>query len=292
MPSKNSAYSVAEAPKRLQPTYEALRELFLKSGNLCAFPDCNRLMMDQKGVFIGQVCHIEAAEPGGPRFNPDQTNEDRRAFENLVLMCYEHHKVTDDEQTYPVVKLVEIKRFHEGKYSDPGRVMLAELGDWTTLHEPSLPQTLQAANDELGWGLSPSELTETVAHFTDFASRLKNVPLASRRVFGLLSDRAYRLKQEMTPSRRHRFNLLLKDAQSALGLPDRQFRDHLQILEHHRLAAPDKDDDGNTIISFYNKDYRYILDDIVAFAQKRGMPIDTFFIEMRFDLLDRPAATA
>ena len=50
--------------KRLAPTADTLRELFLKSGNLCAFPACGKLMMNAEGVFIGQVCHIEAAEEG------------------------------------------------------------------------------------------------------------------------------------------------------------------------------------------------------------------------------------
>ena len=65
-----------------------LRELFLKSGNLCAFPGCEKLMMNAGGVFIGQVCHIEAAEEGGERFRGSMTNEQRRAVSNLMLMCY------------------------------------------------------------------------------------------------------------------------------------------------------------------------------------------------------------
>lgn len=51
-------------------------------------------MVGDNGNFIGQICHIEAAEEGGERFNPNMTNEERRAFDNLMLMCYEHHVVT------------------------------------------------------------------------------------------------------------------------------------------------------------------------------------------------------
>src|SRR4051794_35242530 len=98
--------------KRLKPTSETLREIFLKSGNLCAFPDCMNLMMDREGVFIGQVCHIEAAEDGGERFNEAMTNEERRSFPNLMLMCYEHHTVTNDEITYPVPTLQTMKANH------------------------------------------------------------------------------------------------------------------------------------------------------------------------------------
>jgi hypothetical protein len=54
---------------RLAPLSVTLRELFLKSGNLCAYPGCGKLMMNADGVFIGMVCHIEGAEEGGERFN-------------------------------------------------------------------------------------------------------------------------------------------------------------------------------------------------------------------------------
>src|ERR1039458_9948296 len=40
-----------EIAKRLEPKKEVLRELFLKSGNLCAFPGCERLMLNIEGVF-------------------------------------------------------------------------------------------------------------------------------------------------------------------------------------------------------------------------------------------------
>ena len=91
--------------KRLKPTPHTLREVFLKSGNLSSFPGCLNLMMNRDGVFIGQVCHIEAAEEGGERFNESMTDEQRRAFANLMLMCYEHHTVTNDVVAYPAPTL-------------------------------------------------------------------------------------------------------------------------------------------------------------------------------------------
>src|SRR4051794_16602680 len=95
--------------ERLTPKPETLRELYAKSGNQCAFPGCSNLMVNKAGIFIGQVCHIEAAESGGERFNADLTPEDRRAFPNLMLMCYEHHTVTNDVDKYTVLVLQEMK---------------------------------------------------------------------------------------------------------------------------------------------------------------------------------------
>jgi hypothetical protein len=96
LPIRGTEDQMAETVKRLQPKGEVLRELYLRSGNVCAFPDCERLMLNREGVFVGQLCHIEAAEEGGERFNKLMTNEDRRAFKNLILMCYDHHTVTND----------------------------------------------------------------------------------------------------------------------------------------------------------------------------------------------------
>jgi hypothetical protein len=69
--------------------------------------------MDDNNVFLGEICHIEAAEPGGERYNPNQTDEQRRSFENLLLLCHAHHKITDDVNEYTVEKLQTIKLKHE-----------------------------------------------------------------------------------------------------------------------------------------------------------------------------------
>ncbi|HIF9075593.1 TPA: hypothetical protein ACX6NV_000418 [Photobacterium damselae] len=107
-----------ETPKRLQPDRDTLRRLYSLSGNQCAFPGCNRPMFNEEGNFVGQICHIEAALPEGERFNKFMTNEDRRAFSNLMLMCYDHHIETDKVDQYPVWKMRKIKQQHEEIYSN------------------------------------------------------------------------------------------------------------------------------------------------------------------------------
>jgi hypothetical protein len=105
-----------QIPKRLSPTHETYRELFLKSGNLCAFPGCHALLIDQDGTFVGQLCHIEAAELGGARFNSAMTNDERRAAPNLILMCYPHHQVTNDIDRYSVADLRAMKAAHQTRF--------------------------------------------------------------------------------------------------------------------------------------------------------------------------------
>lgn len=98
---------------RLPIRKEALRDLAILSKNKCAFPGCDHPILNLQGVYIAELCHIHAAEPGGQRYNPAQTDEERRAPENLLFLCHQHHKETDDEARYPLERLREIKRAHE-----------------------------------------------------------------------------------------------------------------------------------------------------------------------------------
>lgn len=98
---------------RLSPTISTLRALFSRSGNRCAFPDCTHILVDEEDLFVGQVCHIEAAEPGGPRYNPSQSDEGRRSAANLILLCYAHHRKTDDRVRFSTATLLQMKKSHE-----------------------------------------------------------------------------------------------------------------------------------------------------------------------------------
>jgi DNA-binding transcriptional ArsR family regulator len=276
-----------EEPKRLQPTQDVARELFLKCGNLCAFPGCTALMMNQDGVFIGQLCHIEAAEKRGQRFNPAMTNEDRRAFSNLMLMCYPHHKITDDVSEYPVSRLRAMKQEHEAKFSDPARAMLAMLKDWTTHEQPTFAQTLKGMSEELGWDNKDEDLAGAVDELQAYIETFRNVPVASRKIMGLLVARKHRLSKNMKPARRRNFEMLIDDAKEAFQLSPPEFGRQLDILRHHGLLHVDRNFDNQEIFVFYGPSSGWPLwDDLAEFAEKRKIPMERFTVELRFDLLD------
>jgi tetratricopeptide (TPR) repeat protein len=98
---------------RKKPTEATIKKLFALSGNQCAFPDCEQPIINSDGDLIGQVCHIAAAEVLGQRYDANQDDEQRRSFENLILMCANHHKETDNTNLYTVEKLLQIKKNHE-----------------------------------------------------------------------------------------------------------------------------------------------------------------------------------
>ena len=77
-----------------QGTRAALAAL---SGGRCYEPSCDRPII----AFIGdeafvdyQIAHIHDAKPGN-RYKADMTDDERRAFSNLVLLCKPHHELVD-----------------------------------------------------------------------------------------------------------------------------------------------------------------------------------------------------
>ena len=73
------------------------KALLAKSGNRCAFPGCSCEIVDKENVIIGVAAHIEAAEKGGARYNPNQTEDERNGYENLIYLCPTHHSFKRNE---------------------------------------------------------------------------------------------------------------------------------------------------------------------------------------------------
>lgn len=119
-PMQNVRLTMAERVRRLNPTPQTLRRLFALSQNRCAFEGCTHPVIDQDGGLLAEVCHIEAANQTGQRFNPAQTNEDRRQFENLILLCRNHHRETDDVERFPTSVMKQMKAVHDSKASAVG----------------------------------------------------------------------------------------------------------------------------------------------------------------------------
>jgi len=100
--------------EHLEPTRTTAKRLFALSRNRCAFPGCVLPIVEDSGTVTGIICHICGRKRGGPRFDPKQTDEQRHAYENLILMCARHSKVIDSEpRFYTVAKLQQFKAEHE-----------------------------------------------------------------------------------------------------------------------------------------------------------------------------------
>lgn len=96
-----------------------IKRLYSLSGNRCAFPGCPVKFLNwEDDVNFSNICHIEDANPNthkADRFNPNMTAEERANYNNLILLCPNHHIETNDPQKYTVSSLKKMKREHEKK---------------------------------------------------------------------------------------------------------------------------------------------------------------------------------
>lgn len=94
------------------------RALYAFSDLTCYFPECPTPVI----VFVGDepvsnvdIAHIRGANPGSPRYDSKMTDEDRRAFSNVILLCKPHHEIVDKRhpEKYPAETLAEWKSQRE-----------------------------------------------------------------------------------------------------------------------------------------------------------------------------------
>lgn len=271
-----------EKAKRLKPTVEVLRELYLKSGNQCAFPGCYNAMVDDNGNFIGQICHIEAAEAGGERFNPNMTNEERRAFDNLMLMCYEHHVVTNDVVKYPVCELKRMKREHEEKFSSVIQKMRNSVIDYGIANQYFKVMTCKRLSDVMEFGCTDEENLENAKVLNGLIDKLVDVPIETRYLLAIMVTRSFddMLGGCMVP---------LHEIEAATGKNASFIMNHIEILNRRGvISEPDTDEYGRPFCNLYgdfNSGWNY-WGNIRDYCNMIGEPITKICVELDFSVFD------
>ncbi|SDL64808.1 hypothetical protein [Nonomuraea jiangxiensis] len=281
--------------KRLSPTKETLRWLFSFSGNECAFPDCTSRLINPDGTFIAQVCHIEAAERGGERFNEQMSNEDRRAASNLMLMCHEHHVVTNDVQKYTVEVLRAMKDAHEAPFRDGLQDMLARVVDWTETTTVTPARTLRAYLAYHGWDDDddPESREGNVAVVAEFAETIRGLSRPAREMLVILLQRGRELSGQLGFGAT--YGVLLQEIVDATGLTWEEMISRVgQLVTRNLAKIEDEDWDFHDFVGPYVTTRQYPdlhWDDILTFCQANDVPLKGIFVNLRFDLLDDPTST-
>jgi hypothetical protein len=281
-----------EKAKRLAPIPETLRVLYLRSGNLCAFPGCNRLMIDPDGNFVGQICHIEAALEDGERFNPMMSNEDRRREGNLMLMCYDHHVITNNVALFFVEKLKEIKHYHEQRFSDPSHIMLQSIMDTTLAVHPTQVRNLGRLFRSLNWNLKTKEREEMLADVNSYISDFSRIPLETRHFLGQFALRMQRVAsthglwkdvgREFIP---------VNDLEETFGLQVEKVRSLFSQLQTYRLGKIERVDcEGvhppyGAFLFPLPSDWDFWRD-VAKFCLKENVDINSITNYLNFSLLD------
>jgi len=90
-----------------------LKLLWCKSGGVCAICQRGLALPGTSGV-IGEMAHIVAHGDRGPRADADLSLDKLNAYENLILLCPDHHRQVDTQpQKWPPRKLRSLKRTTE-----------------------------------------------------------------------------------------------------------------------------------------------------------------------------------
>lgn len=265
--------------KRLSPTKETIRELFGKCGNQCAFKDCKHEIIDADGTFVAEICHIEAAETNGPRFNPDQTNEQRRHVSNLMLMCHKHHKITDNIDEFPTPSLHAMKKKHEAKYLDAANKIWASIEDHTDSDEVSLPVTLKrfyklnCIEREVRSGVREA--------IHRLAKMLKHLPVPSRE---MLYHSVRRSSESPCTSG---LQVIAEEMAQACNMRVQDVWAIARIMEKHKLVYVDDEYHGVYFLSHVGDvDEFDIWPALVYFCEETGAPLRDLLVDLRFSLLD------
>lgn len=214
--------AVGTDPARLAPGTDVSRALWLLSGNECAWPQCDVRLLNANDDWVGEIAHIRGVRPTAARFDKSMTNEERRGYENLLLLCPTHHTQVDataGRLAHTVQELEQIKRDHEARFRRVIAV-LAEMEeqylDLTTGNTVRYARTLagllpENTDEEREWNLRVAhDLADTLSRTTRAARQLLatvvefkdqiGVPEAARRA-GTTRERIYELIAELERSR-------------------------------------------------------------------------------------------
>ncbi|MDB4293321.1 hypothetical protein N9954_07935 [Maribacter sp.] len=91
-----------------------IKRLYSLAGNQCSYPECSVIFTNAENVTnFSNICHIAGAKKDSERYDSKMTDRERADYENLILLCANHHITTNDEEKFKVSTLKHMKRNHE-----------------------------------------------------------------------------------------------------------------------------------------------------------------------------------
>lgn len=273
--------NLSQKTKRLQPKSHVLRELYLKSGNQCAFPGCYNPIVDAQGNFVGEVCHIEAAMPGGERYNPNMSDEDRRSYDNLMLMCHTHHVVTDDVDEYTVDVLKKIKREHEEKFSGIVERMKYSVVDYGITNSTCQCINCKRMSRVLWDNCTDEENKENAKILNELLEKMTDLPIMTRKFLGIMAMRSFEDNMQYCVVPIHEIEITTgMDAQSIIC--------HVDILKRKGISSDIEMDDALpfcTLKGDFKTGWSY-WNDIREFCNNSGISIERICVDLDFSAFD------
>jgi hypothetical protein len=161
---------------------EVKRVIAARVNNLCSNPSCRAQTTgpkadSTKAINIGVAAHITAASPGGPRYDPALTPEERRHADNAIWLCQSCGNLVDNDEARFTEG--ELRRWKQAAESDA----LSKIGKVASAADQVQPDT------SIGQLLSKAqEATAEVITAWFNSQRLAGKPLISLRAVKLNQD--------------------------------------------------------------------------------------------------------
>ena len=112
-----------------------IKKLWGRAAGHCSYPgcaiDCVTLLDNGSSVLIGEMAHVIAKQPAGPRGGSTKGDD---SYDNLILLCPTHHTLIDKggESNFPAKQILQWKAEHETRVRDAFKTEVystkAELG--------------------------------------------------------------------------------------------------------------------------------------------------------------------
>lgn len=98
-------------------TSKDIKHLWARAGGRCSICDQD---LTKTG---GDVAHIVARQPDGPRGDAELSPEERDAYDNLILLCPDHHRLIDlvEPEKWPAERLRQAKAAQEERIRSAGQ---------------------------------------------------------------------------------------------------------------------------------------------------------------------------
>lgn len=114
-----------------EPSNLTIHMLCARAAGRCQFIGCNKYLFKDEITLNDfnntNVAHIVASSPDGPRGDPIRSHELSNKIENLMLMCFDHHKLIDSmPQKFTEESLLAMKAQQEQEVHDACEMMYKE----------------------------------------------------------------------------------------------------------------------------------------------------------------------
>lgn len=280
---------MGKSRNRLPPTSATTRELYLYSGNQCAFPGCVSSLLRDDGTWNCNVAHIYGVKPGAARGDHSLSDEDLRAPSNLLLLCLEHHEVIDNEDLedqYPVDVVERIKAEHEKGFRQ-AIAGLVRIVDTSGGSRVEYPQNLGALE---GFGDDDDEVRQNIDAMKPWIESVAKQPPGIRDLISVIL-----IHGSIKPSRiRGRVYVKITQVEGVVQIGDREVLRRARHLEDEGLLSIEEDE-GIYFFELIDPTSRDIGWDLFAelklFADGGRSIVRRAIDELDFTVFDTPAAS-